>query len=311
MIATWKRLTSQCFDDGHGADRLPYMVPDDDFQLLDFGDGRKLERFGDFILDRPAPAAERIDRSQPEIWKTAHAHYQRTDGERGIWESSFPLPKSWTVRLNGIVFEIVPTEFGHLGIFPEQAENWNWISEQIRGANRPLKVLNLFAYTGGSTFAAARNSNFPVEVVHVDAAQSTVAWARSNAALNGLQDANLRWICEDAAKFVRRELKRGNRYDAVILDPPSFGRAPTGAVWKFAEHLPDLLADCVALTAGQPQFMLLSGHTTGVGQQELGQLLSNALTPAQSRLILTDEMHLQIHNLRHLPCGALAKYTRR
>ena len=289
-----------------------------DYQLLDFGDGRKLERFGDFVLDRPAPAAEGIERGKPELWHTANGRYERTSGERGIWLPEGALPESWIVRFGSFAFELKPTEFGHLGIFPEQADNWEWIAEQVRNADRPLKVLNLFAYTGGSTLAAATACSAPgsagglvvvSEVVHVDAAKNTVAWARKNAEHSGLANATIRWICEDATKFVRRELKRGNHYDAVILDPPSFGRGPAGEMWKIEEHLPDLLRDCVALTAGQPQFMLLTAHTTGVGKVELRKLLADALGPEKDRHVISSEMNLIDSQERKLPCGVMARWS--
>ena len=300
------------------------MVHDADFQLLDFGNGRKLERFGKIVLDRPCSAAVDCEPSDPALWSGAVARYERISGDMGRWRVSKTPPISWTVRSGAAVFELFLTEFGHLGIFPEQAENWDWIGKQVAAAGHPLKILNLFAYTGGSTFAAAgtardaaassagneaANERFPIEVVHVDAAKNTLDWARSNAELSGLADAPIRWICEDAPKFVARELKRGNRYDAVVLDPPSFGRGPTGNVWKFAEHLPDLLANCVALTGGRPQFMLLTGHTTGVGPDELRKLLANALGMMLGRRVTSEEMCQVTPDNRRLASGAAARFT--
>jgi 23S rRNA (cytosine1962-C5)-methyltransferase len=244
------------------------------YQLLDFGQGRKLERFDEYVLDRPAPAAMDLATANPVIWDRAHSRYDRTEGDRGVWSRAENLPQHWTIDCDGFRLELKPTEFGHLGIFPEQAEHWAWIVERVRAAERPLKVLNLFAYTGGSTLAAAAAG---AEVVHVDAVRSTVGWARQNAAVSGLAGAPIRWIVEDAPTFVRRELKRGNRYDAVILDPPSYGHGGTSSVWRFERDLPQLLAGCAELTAGKLRFMLLTGHTPGFGPQELAGLLSVAL----------------------------------
>src|SRR5215469_2034541 len=220
------------------------MLAASDYQLVDFGRGRKLEQFGAYLLDRPSPAAEGQDRSDPQAWKLATARYDRTAGEHGDWRpvaaDAPPLPERWTARYGPISLELKPTDFGHLGVFPEQAGNWDWIAGQIARAGRRLKVLNLFGYTGASTLAAAAAG---AEVVHVDAARNTVDWARRNAEQSGLAPAPIRWIHEDAVTFVRRELKRNNGYDAVILDPPSYGHGAKAQTWKI-DQLPALLADC-------------------------------------------------------------------
>ena len=229
----------------------------DEYQLLDFGSGRKLERFAGYMLDRPSPAAADVLREKRAMWPHADAHYQR-DGEQARWSIEREVPVPWLLRAGPLTLELKLTEFGHLGLFPEQVDNWDWIGEQVREAGRPLKVLNLFAYTGASTLAAAAAG---AEVVHVDAAANTVAWARRNAAASGLADAPIRWITEDALKFARRELKRGNRYEAVILDPPSYGHGPRGQAWKLDEHLEELLRLCLELTADRRQFLLLTCHT--------------------------------------------------
>lgn len=272
------------------------------YHLLDFGAGRKLERFGDYILNRPAPAADDEVMANPTKWKEAHARYDRTEGHRGVWSGVENLPQRWTIDCEHFRLELRPTEFGHLGMFPEQAENWDWIVEQVRTAERPLKILNLFAYTGGSTLAAAAAG---AEVVHVDAAKSTVAWARQNAAVSGLADAPIRWIVEDAPTFVRRELKRGNRYDAVILDPPSYGHGGTSSVWRFVHDLPQLLAGCAELTAGRGRFMLLTGHTPDYGPRELASQLSTALGGDQ---VTCGEMSLATDEGRRLNSGAWTRW---
>jgi 23S rRNA (cytosine1962-C5)-methyltransferase len=281
------------------------MFSSHEYQLLDFGDGRKLERFGGVVLDRLCPAAEGISPTDRQLWKQPAARYERTSGDKGLWQTgggAFPSP--WTLSHDSFRLELKWTDFGHLGVFPEQAANWDWIAERVRQANRPLKVLNLFAYTGGSTLAAAAAG---AEVVHVDAARNTVAWARRNAELSGLADAPIRWIAEDAMLFVRRELKRGNQYQAVILDPPSYGHGPKGEVWKLAEDLAELLSLCAELTAADRRFVLLSCHSPGFGPRELGRLMAQAFGEAN---IETGEMVLNSAAGRTLPCGAMARFSR-
>lgn len=277
-------------------------ISSDQYQLLDFGAGRKLERFAEFVLDRPAPAAMDHVIANAAEWKLAHARYDRTEGDRGVWTGLENLPPRWTIDCDSFRLELKPTEFGHLGVFPEQAENWAWIAEQVRANDRPLKILNLFAYTGGSTLAAA---TVGAEVVHVDAAKSTVGWARQNTAISGLAEEPIRWIVEDAPTFVRRELKRGNRYDAVILDPPSYGHGGTSNIWRFKQDLPQLLANCVELTAGQPRFMLLTGHTPGFGPREMAELLSTALDGAE---VSCGEMSLATTDGHRLNSGAWSRW---
>ena len=234
------------------------MFHSSEYELLDFGAGRKLERFGKFILDRPSPAADAFSKQSPELWQTAMARFERTTAENGVWHphETLPdtaLPGSWMIKHGTVNFLIKPTDFGHTGVFPEQQSNWDWLAEQIGLVSKPLKILNLFAYTGGSTLACAAAG---ASVVHVDAARNVVDWARENAALSNLSDAPIRWITEDAFKFVQREVRRGNQYDAIILDPPSYGHGPKGEVWKIDEHLPELLNLCGQLTQHQPQFIL-------------------------------------------------------
>jgi 23S rRNA (cytosine1962-C5)-methyltransferase len=278
---------------------IPSVI--NDYQLLDFGAGRRLERFGEITLDRPCPAAEAFEPVHPELWPHADARFDGRQEEKGQWFCRRELPDRWIVAYGRLRFELKRTDFGHVGLFPEQAENWDWIARRSRlsasdmsrfaaagtaawssaGADvpsaakqladdaspkHPLKILNLFAYTGGSTLAAAAAG---AEVVHVDAAKNIVAWARRNARLSGLADAPIRWLAEDAVKFVKREVKRGRRYDAVVLDPPSYGHGPRGEVWRLSKHLPRLLSLCAELTAGRPRFMLLTCHTPGYDPESL------------------------------------------
>jgi len=284
------------------------MLDASQYELLDFGDGRKLEQFGGYLLDRPCPAAEGIARKRPDSWGRALARYDRTRGELGQWTIRAPLPEPWTISHGGLRLALKPTEFGHVGVFPEQAENWHWIAEQIRRAARPPSVLNLFAYTGASTLVAAVGG---AAVTHVDAAQSTVNWARQNAELSSLGDAPIRWIAEDALKFARREIKRGHSYDAVILDPPSYGHGPHGEIWKLTEHLPELLALCAQLTAGAPEFMLLTCHTAGIGPRELKEFLVNAIEPKTEFNIELGELSLTTNDHRSLNSGSFARIARR
>lgn len=287
------------------------MLPTGQYELLDFGGGRKLERFGDLLIDRPSPAADGLPQSQPARWREAAVCYERTAGDQRVWRrmaaaagGNEPHDERWTIRHGPLTLELRLTDFGQVGVFPEQADNWDWIAAQVRRCAAPPRVLNLFAYTGAATLTAAAAG---AEVTHVDAARTTVAWARRNAELSGLSDQPIRWIVDDAPTFVRRELKRGRQYHAVILDPPSYGHGPKGEVWKLAEHLPALLADCAKLTAGDRRFVLLTSHTSGIGPAVLGRLLAEALGMAQGE---SDELALCTSSGRRLPCGAMARFAR-
>jgi 23S rRNA (cytosine1962-C5)-methyltransferase len=228
------------------------------YELLDFGAGRKLERFGNFVLDRPSPAAIRAQRRDPELWQQADALFDSCDEGPGRWDILTEVPETWDVRHGPVVFHLKLGSQGAIGLFPEQAENWDWIEAHVRAADRPARVLNLFAYTGGSTLAVAAAG---AEVTHVDAARTAIGWARQNAGASGLENATIRWIEEDALKFARRELKRGNSYDAVILDPPSYGRGPRGESWKLEEQLDEILSVCHELMARGRGFLLVSCHS--------------------------------------------------
>ncbi|MBU4271549.1 MAG: class I SAM-dependent methyltransferase [Planctomycetes bacterium] len=305
-----------------------------DYQLLDFGGGRRLERFGRLVLDRPCPAAEGFKQADPDAWRRADARFEGRNEEKGEWTYRRELPKRWTVAYGPLRFELKRTDFGHLGLFPEQAENWNRIAGVGRlaaagtaacdgteadvpsaakrvltdvpsNAKRTMKVLNLFAYTGGSTLAAAAAG---MEVVHVDAAKNVVAWARRNAELSGLADAPVHWIVEDAVKFVERELKRGNRYDAVILDPPSYGHGPRGEVRRLSEHLPRLLRMCGELTSGRPEFMLLTCHTPGYDADKLRRMMLEAV--GGDGKIVGRKLTIRSADGRKLPAGVVVRLER-
>lgn len=281
------------------------MFSSDQYQLIDFGEGRKLERFGQYVLDRPAPAAEGITRADGEIWKSASARFERTDAQSGRWLPSAALPDSWNISHATGSFQLKPTEFGHVGLFPEQAVNWQWIEKQVRRQKSVPTVLNLFAYTGGSTFAAASAG---ARVVHVDGARNVVAWARRNADFSSLSSAPIRWIVEDALKFARREVRRGNQYDAVILDPPSYGHGPKGEVWKLHEHLMPLLEACAQLTARRRAFVLLTCHGTGFRPADAEAALADAMfghcqSGAQAR-----RLTVRAADDRELPAGVVARW---
>jgi 23S rRNA (cytosine1962-C5)-methyltransferase len=283
------------------------MFTPDQFQLLDFGRGRRLERFGSITVDRPAPAVERVAPSNPDAWSQADARFERTDSEQGQWTCRPDLPQQWTIAHGRLLFELKATPQGQVGIFPEQAENWGWIAEQVRAAGGPLTVLNLFAYTGGSTLAAAAAG---AQVVHVDAARNMVAWARRNAELSGLAEAPVRWIADDAVKLVKRELKRDSRYHAVVLDPPSYGHGARGEVWRLSKHLDRLLQMCAQLTAGQRQFMLLTCHTPGFGPGRLREMMIEAIGDTDEGSVVAEELTIHSVDGRKMPSGAVVRYAK-
>ncbi|MDD4025698.1 MAG: class I SAM-dependent methyltransferase, partial [Kiritimatiellae bacterium] len=250
------------------------MKVPDDYELLDSGGGRKLERFGSHVLSRPCSQAVWAQALPDAVWQEAHATFDRSDGNR--WHNRGALPGAWEITAAQMRFKLSGTDFGHLGIFPEQREQWRWIRGRFRsalaGGRDKVSVLNLFAYSGGSTLAAALGG---AEVCHLDASKGMVQWARENAALNGLSDHPIRWISDDAHKFLHREVRRGRVYDAVILDPPTFGRGQNNEMYKIERDLPETLALCRRLLSKEPLFILLSAHTPGytpvVMQNVLGQ----------------------------------------
>ncbi len=278
------------------------------YELLDFGDGQRLERFGQFIVARPAPVGADIVSS---LWSTATATFEIGSdrrAQRGIWRPADALPSSWLIKCGPLRLELKPTDFGHLGIFPEQVGNWRWINDQVgrqfARKGRPPRVLNLFAYTGGSTLAAAAAG---AELTHVDSSRSAVAWARRNADHSGLAAAPIRWIVDDAVRFVRREIARGNRYDAVILDPPSYGHGPAGEIWKLEDQLPTLLAECATLTASSRLFMLLSCHTPTVTPVAAARMLAESLGVSRDT-IAAEKLAIRAADGRQLFCGVAARF---
>lgn len=275
-----------------------------DYELIDFGDGRKLERFADVVIDRPCPAAHEVKRTKREAWKASTARY---DGERaadGKWTKKFsPL----VVSTGFARMELAPLPSGQVGIFPEQFDNWQWIAKCAERANRTLRVLNLFAYTGGSTLAAASAG---AEVTHVDASKSMVARARTNAELSGLGERPIRWIVEDALKFCRREVKRGNSYDAVILDPPSYGHGPKGEAWTIQRDMLPLLQLCGQLTHERREFVLCTCHTPGIGGAELSAYLSEGLIGHCGQPPRVGSLVLKAQAGRTLASGQFARWPK-
>lgn len=283
------------------------MFSPDQYSLLDFGAGRRLERFGALVLDRPCPAVEGVLCADPQRWAEADSRFgDRGSGEE-CWSHKGDLPERWMIDHGPFRFELKRTEFGHLGLFPEQAGNWDWIARQVEDHGPGMKVLNLFAYTGGCTLAAAAAG---AEVVHVDAARNTISWARRNAELSGLAQAPVRWIADDAAKFVRREVKRGNRYDAVVLDPPSYGHGARGEVWRLSKHLMPLLENCAQLTSGRRRFILLTCHTPGYGAERLGEMLAEACDDETGH-ISVGSLAIRSVDGRDMPSGVFVYWSAR
>lgn len=281
------------------------MFAPDQYELIDVGQGRKLERFGPYVLDRPCVAAADHAPRLPDEWRQAHARYERTSGDEGVWRGIDALPRCWTIRHEPFALEIKPTPFGHLGVFPEQATNWDWIAERVRtiAAARPQRrprVLNLFAYTGASTLAAAAAG---AEVVHVDAAANTVAWARRNAELSGLADAPIRWIVEDARKFVDREARRGNRYDLVIADPPAFGHGPKGQQWSLTRDIAAFGAALTALEDVKSTDKLMTHHSDSISSAMIRDSLRHVPHRDGDPNVEAGDMRIADRSGRLLHCG--------
>ncbi len=278
-----------------------------DYMILDTSKGEKLERWGDYLLIRPDP---QIIWDTPKIlkeWKKPNAHYHRSSKGGGKWEF-FHLPEQWSIHYKDLTFHLKPFHFKHTGLFPEQATNWDWFSEKIRQANRPIKVLNLFAYTGGATLAAAKAGAF---VTHVDAAKGMVTWAKENAVSSGLEQAPIRWIVDDCLKFVEREIRRENFYDAIIMDPPSYGRGPKGEIWKVEEAIHPLVERCSRLLSEHPLFFLINSYTTGFSPSVLTYLIGTEIVPKFGGKVQSDEIGLLVQNTNlPLPCGSSGRWER-
>lgn len=275
-----------------------------DYEVIDCSKGEKLERWGDYILVRPDPQVIWDTPRKEKGWHKMNAHYHRSKKGGGEWEF-FDLPQQWSIHYRSLTFQLKPFSFKHTGLFPEQAANWDWFSELIKKAGRPVKVLNLFAYTGGATIAAAAAG---ASVTHVDASKGMVTWAKENAASSGLVDAPIRWIVDDCVKFVEREIRRGNHYDAIIMDPPSYGRGPKGEIWKIEESIHPLVKLCAQLLVDRPLFFLINSYTTGLQPAVLSYLIGTELKRFPGK-VTADEIGLPVSsNGLTLPCGASGRF---
>lgn len=275
-----------------------------DYEVIDCSKGEKLERCGDYILVRPDPQVIWDTPRKEKGWHKMNAHYHRSKKGGGEWEF-FDLPQQWSIHYRNLTFQLKPFSFKHTGLFPEQAANWDWFSELIKKAGRPVKVLNLFAYTGGATIAAAAAG---ASVTHVDASKGMVTWAKENAASSGLTDAPIRWIVDDCVKFVEREIRRGNHYDAIIMDPPSYGRGPKGEIWKIEESIHPLVKLCAQLLVDRPLFFLINSYTTGLQPAVLSYLIGTELKRFPGK-VTADEIGLPVSsNGLTLPCGASGRF---
>ncbi len=278
-----------------------------DYQVLDTSDGEKLERWGNYILVRPDPQVIWDTPKKNPLWRNYDARYARSHTGGGKW-SAHHLPERWQIAYKDLVFHIKPMNFKHTGVFPEQAVNWDFIMEKIRNAGRPIQVLNLFAYTGGATLAAAAAG---ASVCHVDAAKGMVAWARENAKASGLEEKPIRWIVDDCAKFIEREIKRGRRYDGIIMDPPSYGRGPSGEVWKLEKDLYPFVQLVSRVLSEDPLFWIINSYTTGLAPSVLGYILDTVVTPRFGGHCECQELGLPVVDTKLiLPCGSTGRWMR-
>ena len=277
-----------------------------DYELIDCGKGEKLERWGQYLLVRPDPQAIWDTPRAHRGWRKPDARYARSSSGGGQWAVK-QVPDRWQVRYDDLTFHVGLMNFKHTGIFPEQAANWDFAREQIRRAGRPIQVLNLFAYTGGATIACASAG---ASVCHVDAAKGMVNWARENARASGLENRPIRWIVDDCAKFVEREIRRGRRYDAIIMDPPSYGRGPSGEVWKLEENLWPFVELVSGVLSEDPLFVLINSYTTGLAPSVLTYILESIFTKRYGGHTVSDELGLPVSESGlALPCGATGRWT--
>ncbi len=275
-----------------------------DYIIHDTSDGMKLESWGGKVLSRPDPQIIWKTKHKTDLWEKADGIYHRSSKGGGEWEFNKKLPESWTISYGNLKFIIRPTGFKHTGLFPEQAVNWDFMRDKIKNAGRPVKVLNLFAYTGGATIACAEAG---ASVSHVDASKGMVQWARDNAAASGLSDKPIRWLVDDCEKFVAREIRRGNFYDGVVMDPPSYGRGPGGEVWKLEDCVYDLVKLCAGVLSEKPLFFLLNSYTTGLSPSVMAYILSEVLTEKFGGSVSAEEIGLPVRSSEMpLPCGSTA-----
>lgn len=278
-----------------------------DYEVIDTSNGEKLERWGDYQLVRPDPQVIWNTPRSLTGWKRPNARYHRSSKGGGEWEF-INLPKQWSIQYKELTFQLKPFSFKHTGLFPEQAVNWDWFSKKIREANRPIKVLNLFAYTGGATLAAAAAG---ASVTHVDASKGMVTWAKENAKSSGLENAPIRWLVDDCMKFVEREIRRGNHYDGIIMDPPSYGRGPKGEIWKIEDAVYPLVQNCAKLLSDDPLFFLINSYTTGLAPAVLTYMLGLEVEKKFKGHVEASEIGLPVTNTGLvLPCGASGRWEK-
>lgn len=279
-----------------------------DYKIIDTSGGDKLESWGGKVLVRPDPQIIWKTPHKSDLWEKADGIYHRSNKGGGEWEFRKKLPESWTINYNDLKFVIRPTGFKHTGLFPEQAVNWDFMADRIKAADHQLKVLNLFAYTGGATLACA---NAGAAVTHVDASKGMVSWARDNAEASGLSDKPIRWLVDDCDKFVKREIRRGNRYDGIVMDPPSYGRGPGGEVWKLEDCIYELVNTCAQVLCDEPDFFLLNSYTTGLSPSVMQYILGEVLIPRFGGKVTSDEIGLPVEKSGlALPCGSTAIWTK-
>lgn len=277
-----------------------------DYEIIDVSCGEKLERWGDYLLIRPDPQAIWHTKKEHDGWYHPNAHYHRSKKGGGSWEF-IDLPKQWQISYKNLNFELKPFSFKHTGLFPEQAVNWDYMTDKIIKAGRPVKVLNLFAYTGGATVACTKAG---AHVTHVDASKGMVTWAKENAAASGLKDAPIRYLVDDCMKFVEREIRRGNHYDAILMDPPSYGRGPGGEVWKIEEKIHDLVKLCAKLLSDNPVFFIINSYTTGLQPAVLSYIINTEITAYFGGKVSADEIGLPVtSNGLTFPCGCSARWS--
>lgn len=278
-----------------------------DYEVIDCSDGEKLERWGEYLLVRPDPQVIWNTEKSHYGWKKMNGHYHRSTKGGGEWEF-FNLPEQWSINYKSLKFQLKPFSFKHTGLFPEQAVNWDWFSEKIQNAGRSVKVLNLFAYTGGATLAAAAAGAF---VTHVDASKGMVGWAKENAKASGLSEAPIRWLVDDCVKFVEREIRRGNKYDGIIMDPPSYGRGPKGEIWKIEASIYDFIGLCTQILSDEPLFFLINSYTTGLAPSVLSYMISTEIVKKFGGKAVSDEIGLPVASTGLiLPCGASGRWCR-
>ena len=277
-----------------------------DYKILDMANGQKLEKWGNIILSRPDPQIIWKEKTFPEKWKNVNATYHRSKTGGGSWEYNKKVPEQWQIKYKELTFNIKPMGFKHTGLFPEQAVNWDWMIQKIKNSKREIKVLNLFAYTGGATVAC---SYAGASVCHVDSSKGMVSWAKENVTSSGLSERPVRYIVDDVVKFVNREIRRGNKYDAIIMDPPSYGRGANGEVWQFENNIYDLVELCTKVLPEQPLFFLINSYTTGISSKVLENILYLTVSKKYKGNVSSGEVGLPMENSKLvLPCGIYGRW---